>query len=572
MRRSIRFKLNEHGWNLVMGGVVGIAGALVSLGYAHLTDLLRLLVTGSTSESVALFSDFPRWERLVVPALGGVVAGLVLTIGLKKTKGKGPEYLEAIAIGDGRIAIRPGLVRSLSGMFSIASGESIGREGPMVQLSALWASLFARLSRLSPVRVRLIVGCGAAAGWTVAYNAPIGGALFVSEVLLHSIAMESFGPILASAIAADIVKFAVGNPEPIYNIVTFKMASPDELVLYLLLGILTGIGSGVYLKALDFGKSVFKFFHIPLVIKMGMGGLIVGLLAVHHPEIVGNGYGTIVLLLKERWIWQMVLVTMALKILATSAVFGSGAVGGVFTPTLAVGASLGFVFADLFAHVWSFSPLQGASYTMVGMGAFLAAVTQAPVMAIFIVFEMTYSPAILLPLTLSALTAYYTARVLGFPSIYRESLEQKGVPVVFDRPLHTLRVMDLMKPVKNVLGHETRLRDLVKRFLSHHYSMMHVVDRRGKYLGSILRRAVEDNLEYEGVLENIKACYIYHEGVPTVRPEDLATEAMKAFVEAASPEYDELPVVTKTSRRLVGVLSRSDLLLTISEMSKRYLR
>jgi CIC family chloride channel protein len=426
---------------LFWAGVVGILGGLSSVLFRKLLELLATGLTGGSGGMVAIYSGLPPWQRLITPALGGIAAGLILHFGGKLTSKRKntTDYMEAVVLGDGYLSFRSSMTKTLSSMFSIASGASIGREGPMVQLAALLASLVGRTRRWSFARRRLILACGAAAGIASAYNAPIAGALFVAEIVLGSIAMETLGPLLFSTVlATQTVHFLAGNA-PLYAIPPFHLNSGFELFDYLALGVLSGLAAPWFLRALRGSERLFGQTRLPVYWRTGLGGLIVGMLLLYSPQVCGNGYSVVTGILHEQWLWSSLAVILLLKVVATCSSFGSGAVGGVFTPTLFVGASLGYLFG--FVHqALGLGPFPSpGAFALTGMGMFLAATTHAPLMAILMIFEMTLDYQLILPLMLGCVVAYFTSHGFESRPIYSVPMQRKGADY-FARRLRELRV------------------------------------------------------------------------------------------------------------------------------------
>ena len=285
------------------------------------------------------FKQLPRWERLIIPAVGGALAGVTILLGARLARKKSStDYMEAIVLGQGNIPARSSLVKIVSAAFSISSGGSIGREGPLVQLSALLGSLIGRWRGMPTARLRLMVSCGAAGGIASAYNAPIGGALFVAEVILGSLAMESFGPLVFSSVVATLDRAAVPREQPAVRdfsmLGVVKMGSNWEILPHLLLGLTAGLAAPWFLRGLRLSEKLFAATKLPPPLRLALGGLVVGALAMAYPQVCGNGYSVINDLLHGNWLWRGVLAVLVFKLLATAATFGSGAVGGVFTPTL----------------------------------------------------------------------------------------------------------------------------------------------------------------------------------------------------------------------------------------------
>ena len=324
---------------LLWAAVVGFLGAVATVLFRECIYGLQLLLTGQSGSFVAMAKSLPWSMRLLLPTAGGLVAGAILVLAKRMPSSATSDYMEAVAIGDGNIPVRQSLLRSLSSLATVVSGGSIGREGPMVQLAALAASLVGRVTHFNPARLRLLVACGAAAGITSAYNAPIAGAFFVTEIVLGAIVMESFGPVVVASVVANITMRELPGYHPAYEMPPFPPIAGIEIVWFVLLGIMAGVAAPQFLRLLGFSKKLFTKTALPLPLRLGLGGLLVGLISVWVPEVWGNGYSVVNSLLHTPWVWWSVLLLLLLKVVATAITTGSGAVGGIFTPTLFVGAA-----------------------------------------------------------------------------------------------------------------------------------------------------------------------------------------------------------------------------------------
>jgi len=554
---------------LVWAGLIGFLGALASVGFRHLTQEVHWLLTQHTGSLVESFSHLPLWQRLAIPTLGGALAGLILSFGSRIKQGKSStDYMEAIALGDGVISSRISLVKCASALFSIASGASIGREGPLVQLSSMIASLVGRVRKMPTVRLRLLVACGAAAGIASAYNAPIGGALFVSEIILRSLAMESFGPLVFSSVIATLTVRQLLGASPLYEIAipVVQLNSNWEIILYLLLGAIAGGIAPMFLWSLRASETLFERLPGPGALRLAMGGLIVGILAVFLPQVCGNGYSVINEILQGHFAWYALLLILIFKGLATAATFGSGAVGGVFTPTLFVGACFGYLFALAAAPLWPGLPLVPSAFALVGMGALLAGTTHAPLMAILLLFEMTLDYQIILPLMLSCVVAHYVSRGLYPKSIYAESLRRKGEGV-FDAQLSSLRVADLMKPDPVSVSESAPFLEIAQSFIRNQFVNLYVVDGDHSFKGVICLHDIKSYLSDQVLANLVIARDLLRPGFPTITPETSLADALTSF---AHLNADRIPVVAdSTQRRLIGSISKSDLLLALAEQTKQ---
>ena len=560
-----RLRPSETHTMLLWAVAIGFIGAVATIAFREAIAGLQWLFVGRSSSFVDMAESVPWYGRIVLPALGGVVGGLLLQLSRRfSPDGAASDYMEAIAIGDGRIPVRQGLARSASSLFTVASGGSIGREGSMVHLAAMCASFTGRLVRLNPSRLRLLVACGAAAGITAAYSAPIAGSLFVSEIVLGSIAMESFGPLVVASVVSNITMRELTSYRPPYQMPAFPSVFGREMLLFVLLGLIAGALAPQFLRALDGAKAGFRRLALPLPAKLGLGGLIVGTISVWRPEVWGNGYSVVNELLHQDWLWWMVLLVLVAKIAATAATTGSGGIGGVFTPTLFVGASLGCLFGQGAHMLWPNATSMPFAYAIVGMGAFLAGATQAPLMAILMIFEMTLSYSVVLPLMLACVAAYFMARSVGEHSMYEVTLHRNEQERARAR-WRGLKIADLVKPTAAVVRASASFAEIERIFLEHPVRYVYVVDDLQRFLGAISLHEIKQHLIGRGAAPSSTAGELMKRDFPVVLPDASLGDALQVFLTQGT---ERLPVVSSTDeRRLLGVVSRSELLLQIQQFA-----
>ncbi|MGB8356133.1 MAG: ClcB-like voltage-gated chloride channel protein [Chthoniobacteraceae bacterium] len=551
---------------LFWAGVIGFTGAVSSVLFRRLTDGVHWLLTGQNNGLVESFEHMPVWARILVPALGGAIAGLIIHFGTWwSAKKSSTDYMEAIVLGNGVVPARLSFVKCASAMFTIASGGSIGREGPLVQLSAVLASLIGRMRRMPTLQLRLLVACGAAAGIASAYNAPIGGAMFVAEIVLCSMSMESFGPLVFASVIATLTVRSLLGSDPLYEIhmPNVKLNSNWEIVPYLFLGATAGLAAPWFLRFLRWSETAFTRLQVAPYLKLAAGGLIVGLLAAFHPEICGNGYSVVNEVLNGNVLWQGLLVVLAFKLVATAATFGSGAVGGVFTPTLFTGACIGYLFCAGVQSFWHGAALVPSAFAVVGMGAFLAATTHAPIMAIIILFELTLDYQIILPLMLACVVAHYVSLTFEDKSIYAESLKRKGAGT-FEQQLASLSVADLMKKNPVTVSENSRFSEIAHCFITHRFNYLYVVDASQHFKGVISLHDIKGYLNDPELAEIVIARDIMQETFPTVAPYESLAETLTKF---SKHDGERLPV-TDTDSQLFGTVSKTDVLLALAERDK----
>ena len=355
---------------------------------------------------------------------------------------------------------------------------------------------------------------------------------------------------------------------PLYEIVVpvVRLHTNWEILPHLLLGIVAGLVAPWFLRSLRWSERAFAATALPPYARLMVGGLIVGGLSILQPEVVGNGYSVIGHLLDGRLLWQSVLVILVLKLLATEATFGSGAVGGVFTPTLFAGASIGYIFGTGVLAVWPGHTLPVLNvFTLVGMGAFLAATTHAPIMAIIMLFEMTLDYEIILPLMLACVIAHYTSTAFEPASIYSESLKRKGAAYVRQQ-LASLRVADLMKKNPVAVGEVSRFAEIAENFLTNRFNYLYVVGPDRTFKGAISLHDVKNYLNTPELAGIIIARDIVREQFPTVAPDESLTDALNVF---SRHDGERLPVMSNfEDRTLVGSLSKTDVILALAEQSR----
>ncbi len=557
-------KLRPSPWQemLAYAAVAGVFGALAALIFREGVDFVHLLLTGQGGGMVDTFRGLERWQRLAIPAVGGLVAGLVLLFGKRLHRGQSStDYMEAILIGSGHLPVRASLVKSTAAMFSIASGGAIGREGPLVQLAAVAASWLGRWRNLSAPELRLLVACGAASGIASAYNAPIAGSFFVAEIILGTIAMESLGPLAVAAVAATLTMRTLSNAHTVYTVPAFTLHSLWEIGPFLLLGALAGLVAPWFLRSLRAMERLFAATNLPLPLRLALGGLAVGILAVWVPEVCGNGYGIVVKILHGDIIWKTLVLVLVCRWAATAASFGSGAPGGVFTPTLFVGAALGYLFGYGVHAVWPQGAADPRAFALVGMGALLAAASHAPVMAIILLFEMTLSYDIILPLMLCSVVAYYTARGIEDQSLYSEALSKKAAAE--PETVHLPGVVaDLARRQSSPVTPTARFEVIAQEFLQSRHEEIYVTETAGQYAGAISLHDIKPHLSDVEVAAHVIAEDLLREDGPVVAPSATLADALRVFAQHAG---QTLPVVEAVTGNLVGVLVKNDLLLALLE-------
>jgi CIC family chloride channel protein len=541
--------------------IVGFCGALSSVAFREALLHLQIFLLRYNGPIEGAASGLPWWGRVLIPTAGGLVAGAILLLTKRwSTKGRSNDFMEAVVLGNGIMRFRETLVKSLSSLVTISTGGSIGREGPMVQLASMIGSLLGRAGKASPARLRLLVACGAASGIACAYNAPFSGAFFVAEIVLGSIALESFGPLVFASVTATVISTQFLGAAPVYHMPAFPPVPNWQLPLHILLGVTAGLIAPLFLLLLRAGESLFRRTQLPLVLKLGLGGLLVGLISISQPGVWGNGYGMVELILNNNLGWMFLLAILVFKVLATVATTGSGAVGGVFTPTLFCGAAIGALFGEILRAALPHASFSVGSYAIVGMGCFLAATIRAPIVSILLLFEMTRNDAAIMPLMLACVSAFLVARQLSPDSVYSRQL--RGARARDDTPIFLLHVRDLMKKDPLCVVETAGFEEIAAVLASHTFKHLYVVDAHRRFLGAIALQDLKPFLLDVDMPRMVIALDIMRDDVPALTSDASLKESLEVF---SRHDGERLPVLDNaTDRRLLGALAKTDVLLALA--------
>ncbi len=542
--------------------LVGFCGALASVAFRELTRLFEFVFTGQADSLVQAAAQLRWWHRALVPPLGGALAGLILHQVGQRISVRPVDYMEAILVGDGRIGTRSTLFSSLSSLLSIASGGSIGREGPMVQLAAMLGSKLGLLARAPVPRLRLMVACGGAAGIAAAYNAPISGALFISEIVLGSTSMQSFGPLVVASVTSAATLHRILGYGPVYDVPHVQFVSNWELGFYLVMGVLLGHLAPPFLKILDFTKARFVKLGLALPWQLALGGLIVGAISIYVPQVWGNGYSVVSAILRGELVGLLLLLVLVAKVAATSATVGSGAVGGIFTPTLFIGCAVGALVGEVVHTLLPTITSVPAAYALVGMGGFLAATTHAPLTSILMLFEMTLDYGIVLPLMLACVTAHYTAKVYSRgESVYSAALTRR--PTQEAAQAWELRtVAPLVKPVSATVAPGTPIREMLANLPAKPVERVYVVEG-AEVIAWLNPRELLEKVTRGVISPDAAAGTVAQPVAFALTPDMTLGAALDGFMRERSVV---LPVTSDQWRNdLLGEVTRQDVMLAIGD-------
>lgn len=561
----VRFWHDPNTQFLLLMVLVGVLGAFVAIVFRAATRELVILLMRSDDVVIGA-SNLEPWKRVLLPAVGGLLGGIVVRLFVRTGGTMGiAQIMEVVAVGRKRVKFLQSLGRTVSSFFVISTGGSEGREGPIIQMSAAFASSVAKAMKVSSDRTRVLVACGMAAGVAGAYNTPISGTLFVVELIMGSFSMAVFGPAMISAFISALLTRLILGDQPLYHVPPFEISSLREVLLCAPLGLLAGFSSVLFMKSLRTGKKFFHRLGWNYEWRMGLGGLGVGVIGLAFPQVWGNGFeGTNHLLNGPNQVLSIFALLFVMKIVATTLTIGSGGVGGVFTPALMTGAALGGSIAiglNLLTH-WDL-PISG--YAILGMGGMLAGMTRAPFLAIIMMVELTQNEKLVLPMMIVSIISILGAKIFEKDSVYVEELRESGIrwqetPEM--TALMNLKVQHIIRNDVSLVPSKLRISELIKVFLQTRMHGVFVGDDHGKLLGLIDLHDLKEMMGDPTLRDSHDASFINAgdlvREVPFVTPdESLSSATEKLWVR----DLGWLPVVDSAQdRKFLGIITRRDLL------------
>ena len=552
--------------------VVGILGGYGAIAFLYLIRLFQTIFFGGGGELLGVLHRLPWYRVLLPPAIGGLIIGPIIYFLARETKGIGvPEVMEAVALKGGKMRSRIVFMKGLVASLFIGAGGSVGRVGPVVQIGSAAGSSVAQLLGVSERIMKTLVGCGAAAGIAATFNAPIAGVIFSLEVILGDFTFATFGPVVLSSVTATVISRAYLGNSPAFMIPSYQLVSVWEVIPYILLGLIAGVLAVVFTSSLYRMEDLFNGLRVPDYLKATIGGLGLGCVGLFLPYVYGVGFESINLALFEQIGWYILLALFLAKIFSTSLVIGSGGSGGIFAPSLFIGAMAGGLYGRIVHQLFPAVTATSGAYALVGMGALVAGAIHAPITAILILFEMTDDYKIILPLMLACIISTITASQLKKESIYSMKLLRRGVDIRGGREvtiLQSLLVKDCMSEDKVLIPEITPFSELVKQMLASRFHHFPVVDGRKRMVGIIHFNELKEHLFDDSLPPDTAARDMAYKKYVTVTPEENLLQAIKKF---GTQDLEEITVVSERDpARVVGTLSLTDVMQAYNkEVSRR---
>ena len=555
-----RYKLSDQTFLIIVAVIVGFLGGLGSIFFEKLIELGQHFFFEIAPHIVGN----PKWLIILIPALGAVFLAPLIYFFPVEAKSDGvPATMEAVALKGGIIKVRTFSTRMLASAITLGSGGSAGKEGPIIQIGASIGSAVGQFFKVSGERMRVMVGCGAAAGLAAIFNAPIAGVLFALEVVLGEFSVHSFSPIVISSVVATAVSRAWLVEGAALKLPPYQLFSYWEIGFYALLGIAAGVVSVCFTKALH---KVEELFHRHAPVKTHwqpiLGGLVVGMIGFFFPQILGCGYAPILEAIQGNFLWNTMLALLVLKIIATAFTLGSGGSGGILYPCLFMGATLGGILGYAFNLLAPGIAPSAGGYALVGMGAVLGAAVQAPMAAIMMGFELTGSYAVILPLMTACVLATVVHRRIMRHSIYTQALVDRGIDISAAREMGVLTILtvaDVMSREVPKIPSNLPYNEVVRLCLTGQGNYLYTTDEEDNLEGVISFQDIKEFIYDDQLNGLVFAGDLANRDVVYVTPDETLASSLNKF---SYIDMEELPVVGSHDgfRRLVGIITRSELM------------
>jgi len=551
---------------LLVAAALGAAAGLLSAGFwdgiGALSAALDYYVVRPLDRALPLPWAWASW-RFVLPALGGLGVGVLARYAFRTPQRLGvPAVMLDARRSWGQIPLRYVPATFFNSLLTIGTGGSAGREAPVVAMGGGLGAWLARRMKLPPVQRRLLVGCGAASAIGAAFNAPLAGVFFTLEVILGDWRAGTLAPVMvASVTGTAICRAAEGTADAHFQVPAYHLGSWWEVLVYAGLGLIAGVVGQAFSSSLRAIEGRSASLPGPAWLRPAVGGLGVGMIGLALPGVLGNGYPWAVAACSGAVPWHLMLLLVGGKILATALTLGSGGWGGDFAPTLVVGAMTGGVYGLAAGVVLGPGVGESGGYAMVGMGALLAAVVRCPVTAVLLLFELTGSYEVILPIMTAVATATFVSRRLARFGLYHQGLRELGGPAFEmwgEGAMASLSVADVMSGDVESLPEEAPYAEVLQRVGESSHSIFPVVRRDGTMLGAIRLLDLRPHLLGTGSDIPVVAAELAVEDLPTVTPRTPLEEAAAILGEL---EWDEIVVVDNADApRPCGLVSRHEVL------------
>ena len=552
--------------------LIGVISGLGAVAFRWLINSFQSLFFDGGG---TVLSFMGNWYILVIPAAGGLLVGPIIYFLAREAKGHGvPEVMEAVAMKGGRIRPRVAIIKSLASALCIGSGGSVGREGPIVQIGASAGSALAQWLKLPEESIATLVACGAAGGISATFNAPIAGVFFAMEIILGRVVTHRFAYVVISSVIADYVAHTFLGTARAFVVPEFSISSPWEIGFYAILGVLAGFSGVFFTKILYWFEDIFDKIRFPEYLKPVLGGLLIGVIGLYSKDLFGVGYEGIQSALSGQFTIGILMLLFVLKIVATSVTIGSGGSGGVFAPSLFMGAMMGTAFGTMMNSIFPDIAASPAAYGVVAMAAVFSGAARAPFSAILIIFEMTGAYSIILPVMITVGISTVLARHISRESIYTLKLIRRGIDIGQEEVsdvMRNIKAKEAMTTDFQTVPSTMKVKELMNLFQKTGSHGFPVVDEKDSLFGMVTLTDVERHLGEE---ENGLTVAEIATRSPYVAYPD---QSLERVLGATDDEYGRIPVVSENDGyHIIGLLNRQDIIKayrrTLRKMKRTALR
>ncbi len=562
-----KFRPNTILFGVILSVVVGVIAGFGAILFRWLINSFQSLFFGGGARYLGFLGEY---YIVLLPVIGGLIVGLLVYFGAREAKGHGvPEVMEAVVVKGGRIRPRVAVIKALASSICIGSGGSVGREGPIVQIGSSAGSTIGQWFHLSDDWVRTLVACGAAGGISATFNTPIGGVFFALEVILGRFIGRRFSFVVISSVAANSISHVFLGDQPSFDIIAYSMISYWEILSYAILGLLAGVIAFSFVRTLYKCEDIFNSWRIPEYVKPAIGGIGVGLIGLYSYDLFGVGYGDVYWVshmgvdqaLVGQIALQSLIVLLLLKIIATSVTIGSGGSGGVFAPSLFIGAMLGGAFGTVAHNLFPSAIASSGAYALVGMAALFAGAARTPITAIIMLFEMTRDYTIILPLMIAVVISTVIFRILSSETIYTLKLVRRGVDIrqlEETSPMRTVTVAEAMTRSFPSVPSTMPVEQLIDRLRKSGHHGFPVVDDDGDFGGMVTLSDVEAAMSGGENPAELTVADIASKSLIVAYPDQYLHDIL---VQVGAGEVGRIPVVDRSNPKLLlGVLRRHDII------------
>lgn len=543
--------------------LIGAGVGYLAILFLELIDLIQTYMLGiSGAWLVDYITHMPAWRVILIPAVGGLLVGLLLHHLMPGGKPKGPaDVIAACEVHGGHISMREGVLATLASALSLGAGASVGREGPVVHMGAAFASWFSEKLQLSRSNVRILLGCGVAAAVSASFNAPIAGALFAQEVILSHYALKAFAPVVISSIAGTVVAHQVVGNVKAFELQAYHFASYLEFPAFAGVGVLSGLVAISFIWLILRLQKETEKLPIPVWGRPALGGVIVGVIALWYPEVLGVGYEATDSALNGQYALTMLLGLFVFKFLATVICLGFGFAGGVFSPSLVIGAMWGGTLGVIATQIYPDLSSGPAAYSLIGMASMAAAVLGAPISTTLIIFELTGDYTLTIAVMCGCVMATLVNDQLGRQSFFYEQLKGRGIDLIDNFSsviLRQIKVNDILVREGVYVSVDTKLHVLRNELLHAPDGVVFVVAHDRSLYGAVSWDNMPEDIFDQDLDMLVIAADVADRRPPVLKTVDNLEITQAIFKESC---YEQIAVVsTNADRAYLGCVEEREVM------------